>query len=183
MSAAQKRILIMGVMTGVVVASALVAAFIYVLYTGPRMRVQQHVEAYSAVMPLLDTSAVAFAGAVETDGAVETLPIRVAVTSENLERGRVYYGYYCVFCHGQSGAGDGPVGQSYVPAPADLRTRAVAQMAQAELERAMVLGVGHEPVLARVVPASDRSYLALYIKHLAESPASQGSARGKSADH
>ena len=36
------------------------------------------------------------------------------------DRGRVYYNYYCVFCHGDNGQGDGPVGYSYMPAPTDL---------------------------------------------------------------
>ena len=34
---------------------------------------------------------------------------------KHLAIGKNVYGYYCAFCHGTDGAGNGPVGRSYVP--------------------------------------------------------------------
>jgi len=88
-------------------------------------------------------------------------------TPENLARGRVYYTYYCVFCHGELGSGDGPVGQSYLPRPADLRSRHTAALKDGELVQALVTGTGHAPVLERIVPPEYRWYLALQVRALA----------------
>jgi hypothetical protein len=83
-----------------------------------------------------------------------------------LGAGKIYYSYYCVFCHGESGAGDGPVGHSYVPPPADLRSPRVAAYGDGRLLQAMLRGVGHEPVLERVVAPEHRWPLVLYVRTL-----------------
>ena len=100
-------------------------------------------------------------------------------TKENLRNGAVVYGYYCIFCHGQQGAGDGPVGKSYVPQPADLRSSRVTSLSDKELLGAMFTGTGHEPVLGKVVPADYRSLLVLYVRSLTES--SPGTAKNVSS--
>ncbi len=38
-----------------------------------------------------------------------------------LFQGKELYGIFCAPCHGESGAGDGPVGKKYLPPPADIR--------------------------------------------------------------
>ncbi len=38
-----------------------------------------------------------------------------------LFQGKELYGIFCTPCHGESGAGDGPVGRKYLPPPADIR--------------------------------------------------------------
>ena len=38
-----------------------------------------------------------------------------------LFQGKELYGIFCTPCHGDSGAGDGPVGRKYLPPPADIR--------------------------------------------------------------
>jgi mono/diheme cytochrome c family protein len=40
--------------------------------------------------------------------------------SGNTSSGKAVFGKYCVNCHGQSGKGDGPIGQSLVPPAANL---------------------------------------------------------------
>jgi mono/diheme cytochrome c family protein len=77
--------------------------------------------------------------------------------------GERYYVYYCAFCHGTTGKGDLPVGQSYNPRPTDLTSDAVQRMTEAELCAAMVTGVGHEPALAATVAPSRRPAIARYV--------------------
>jgi cytochrome c1 len=67
------------------------------------------------------------------------------VHSENYARGKIYYGYYCSFCHGDKGDGFGPVGYSYNPVPADLHTAKIQSMSDGELLYAMLTGTGHAP--------------------------------------
>lgn len=154
-----------------VVAFILAAAMtaMYLMFSGPRMREQPKLVPYRAaiaplpdgVVPLVDYYQPAPAAA-----EVAGLANPIEPNSANLERGRVYYGYYCGFCHGKDGDGEGPVGQSYMPRPTDLRTAKVRSMTDGELCRAMLVGTGHEPVLEYTVDANKRWYIVLHIRQL-----------------
>ncbi|OPY89558.1 MAG: hypothetical protein A4E73_02992 [Syntrophaceae bacterium PtaU1.Bin231] len=147
----------------------------YFMFTGPQMQHQIHIRAYEQRMPLPPSGAVP----VEPDG--QALPsARQAATRErpvpdtpdNRARGKVYYEYYCIFCHGESGQGNGPVGNGYMPKPTDLRDPKVLRKSDGELFVSMLTGPGHEPVLSRVIPQGHRWYLVLYVRALRETPAS-----------
>ena len=101
----------------------------------------------------------------------------MADTAADRARGKVYYDYYCVFCHGDKGDGNGPVGESYVPVPADLRAAKIQAYADGELLRAMLVGTGHEPVLGRVVHPEHRWYLVLYVRSMTVGRGTRRSAR------
>jgi cytochrome c553 len=135
--------------------------------TGPDMRVQPALRAYDARMPRLPEDAVPAA-----PGLFFPSEQAGANTSEHgqttLARGQFAYVAYCVFCHGERGDGEAPVGQSYAPGPGDLRTDKVRAMDDEALLRASLTGVGHDPVLSRVVPSGDRPSLLLYVRALAE---------------
>jgi hypothetical protein len=143
--------------------------FASLLFTGPRMWTQPNIRPFQARMPAIPKGAVPVVDAYEpipSEQQALQLANPLQKTSENYARGKVYYGYYCAFCHGQTGAGDGPVGYSYVPVPSDLRTKKVKSLSEGELLRAMFVGVGHEPVLKKVIPAEYRWYLELYTRSL-----------------
>lgn len=138
-----------------------------VLSHGPRMKVQQHLRTFQIIQPpplegSLPVELPESLSAAGTDAVINPLPD----TRENRSRGRVYYQYYCVFCHGTEGGGNGPVGESYLPAPADLRRVHIARYSDGKLLRAMLLGIGHEPVLEKVVPPGHRWHLVLYVRTL-----------------
>ena len=141
----------------------------YLLFTGPRMYVTPHVRAYQAVMPPTPRGSVPVASArvpLPTPEEAESLANPVEPTAENLSRAKVYYGYYCIFCHGAAGAGNGPVGESFFPNPADLRAAKVRRLSDGKLLRACFTGVGHKNVMDRVVPAEWRWHLVLYVREL-----------------
>ncbi|MBJ6748748.1 c-type cytochrome [Geomonas anaerohicana] len=153
--------------------------FGYILVRGPRMTVQHHVREFQMVLPAPAAGAVSVTpspdrapGEADAAGLANPVPATPAAVAQ----GAVYYGYYCTFCHGVSGAGDGPVGNSYVPRPADLRLPKVAAYRDGELLRAMLTGAGHEPVLERVVPAAHRWPLVHYLRSL-NSPGSLNAPR------
>ena len=138
--------------------------FAYLLFTGPNMRTQITIKPFQAQMPAMPK------GSVPVIDAYPAIPLKennpLDANSENIARGKVYYGYYCTFCHGQSGAGDGPVGYSYIPAPSDLRTDKVKSYSDGELLQKSLTGIGHEPVLNYVIPAEHRWYIELYVRDL-----------------
>jgi mono/diheme cytochrome c family protein len=76
-------------------------------------------------------------GAVPIDGIEPALPVIPANyeaidrlnnpaqrTAESLETGAKYYRIYCLPCHGEQGAGDGPVNAKFLIAPSLLTDRA-----------------------------------------------------------
>ena len=152
-----------------VIPPLLVAAlFGLVLYEGPRMRVQHHIRAFQMFLPDIPAGTQPVHPPERLPTALQAARLKnpLPANADNLARGRVYYGYYCVFCHGESGAGDGPVGQSYLPRPADLRGGKMAGYRDGDLLRSMLTGTGHEPVLERVVAPEHRWYLVLFLRSL-----------------
>jgi hypothetical protein len=133
------------------------------------MKDQPHILSYQYQMPLPPKGIFP----VEPDKNSFPSPSRLRMmrnplpdTKENREKGRIYYNYYCVFCHGESGQGNGPVGNSYMPKPADLHASKILKMTDGELFRAMLTGTGHDPVLLRIIPSQHRWYLVLYAREL-----------------
>ena len=148
----------------------LACLFGYVLYRAPRMKVQHHIREFQMELPNIPagTMAVHATAPLPTAFRAAGLANPLPQSTRNLDRGRVYYQYYCAFCHGENGSGDGPVGQSYTPKPADLRSANIAAYRDGELLRSMLTGTGHEPVLARVVAPEHRWYLMLMVRSLAK---------------
>ncbi len=158
-------------------AGAAVFTMGYVLYEGPRMRMQPNVRTWQAEVPPLPAGVVPAetpdaapngkAPAAETAAALAS---PAPASAESVARGRIYYQYYCVFCHGEAGDGNGPVGHSYVPKPSDLRAPKITGYSDGQMLRAMLVGVGHEPVLEKVVPDEHRWPLVHYLRTLETSP-------------
>lgn len=156
-------------MAAVILIIASFSLYLYLMLTGPHMISQPHVLSFERKMPLPPEGIVT----VERDYKTPPSPAVAAalknplpVSKENIQRGKVYYGYYCLFCHGEKGDGNGPVGQSYMPKPADLRESGIREEMDGILLRKMLTGPGHEPVLARVVEPDHRWYLVLYVHTL-----------------
>ena len=145
------------------------ATIAYLLFTGPRMYIQPNIRAFQAQMALTP------ADTIPVKSPFEPLPSKedaqklinpLAKTSENCEKGKIYYGYYCAFCHGDKGDGFGPVGFSYNPVPADLRTDKIRSISDGEIFYSMLTGTGHDPMLQRIVLPEYRWYLVLYVRQL-----------------
>jgi len=165
-----------GVLGGLASLAAAVA-----LMTGPRMREQPNLRAYQARMPMppAGTVPVQLPPALPTPEQARALRSPVPATAVSIARGKIYYQYYCVFCHGANGDGNAPVGESFVPVPTDLRSPKVRAYSDGELLRAMLTGPGHQPVapyagptpvLEYTVLPQHRWYLVLYVRSLAALP-------------
>ncbi|MBE3070154.1 MAG: cytochrome C [Planctomycetes bacterium] len=148
-------------------ALAVQGVVLYFVMTGPYMLVQEHIRTFQAPMPPTPPGAVPVEDAfppLPTPAEARTMPSPVPATADSVARGKVYYAYYCGFCHGEKGDGRGPVGESFVPPAPDLRTPRVAAYSDGQLLRAMLTGVGHEPVLAYTVLPQHRWHLVHYVR-------------------
>ena len=144
----------------------------YLFMNGPRMYEQEHIRAYQAVMPATPEGSVAVTDALvglPSEEEAKGLKNPLEAATENVASAKVYYGYYCAFCHGATGRGDGPVGASYVPRPSDLTSAKIRAYSDGQLLRAMLRGVGHETMLERIVPPEYRWHLVLQVRQLGAS--------------
>jgi hypothetical protein len=132
----------------------------------PHMRSQPIIKTYQALMPSIPEGTVAVRAIHELSDIPDSVSNPLPKMQENMNRGKTYYGYYCLFCHGSNGDGNGPVGESYTPVPSDLRDHRFKSLPDGRLYKMMLSGIGHEPVLERVVPPEHRWYLVLYIRSL-----------------
>jgi mono/diheme cytochrome c family protein len=146
----------------------------YYLFTGPYMLVQPHIRAFQAEMPPTPEGVVPVVSPyppLPTTRQATTMPnllfVNRSPTAADYAAGKTYYEYYgCLACHGAAGDGRGPVGESYVPAPTDLRAAKFRDYSDGQLLRASLTGIGHEPVLERTVLAEHRWLLVLYVRSL-----------------
>jgi len=146
---------------------------------GPHMQNQASIRSFKQQMPRSPAGQVAFAVAQAPEGgpaiggpailATQSVPV-VPNSPHAVAVGRVFYGYYCLMCHGDNGHGRGPVGESYVPVPTDLTLPRIHNANPAQLARMMVSGVGHAPVLEDTVPPVRRLYIAWFVKSLKAVP-------------
>jgi len=160
-----------------IVAAVVAIAVLYLMFSGPRMRVQPKILPYQALMPATPEGIVPVAATpalVPPAEAVGQLRNPLPDTAMTRETGQVYYGYYCAFCHGQTGRGDGPVGYSYTPAPTDLALPRVQALSDGALYRDMLTGVGHEPVLGFVIRPQATWYIVRYVRALQSGRAEVG---------
>ena len=84
--------------------------------------------------------------------------------------GRKLYGIYCAQCHGTTMDGNGTVGQSFQPLPADLTGRRVAVMSPGDMFKAVSYGNppnGRQPPLASTIAVSDRWKIIAYVRAVA----------------
>lgn len=88
--------------------------------------------------------------------------------AENIARGHKAYFTYCVQCHGKKHDGNGTVGQSFAPLPADLRSVKVQDRSEGNLFKEISFGLpdGRQPPLATTIDAADRWRIVAYLKSL-----------------
>ena len=83
-------------------------------------------------------------------------------------RGKAVYFTFCAQCHGVAFDGEGTVGQSFQPLPADLRSDLVQSKLPGELFKSVSYGVpgGRQPPLQTTITITDRWRVVGFIKSL-----------------
>ena len=89
---------------------------------------------------------------------------------ETIKRGEAVYFTFCAQCHGKNLDGKGPVGQSFYPLPADLRSPKVQTEFEGnifwDISYGLPEGKGRQPALATTIDVMDRWRVVAYVKSL-----------------
>ena len=132
---------------------------------GPRMREQISIQPYRGKMPDAPKGTIPFKALRGSKNSPKTdANVKAVSKASQVDDGHIFYGYYCRMCHGVKGDGNGPVGESYVPKPADLSQPAIRKLPDDELSRRMLHGLGHDPVMEQTVPIERRKPIVGYIR-------------------
>lgn len=85
-----------------------------------------------------------------------------------IERGGELYQVYCAQCHGNNFDGNGTVGQSFQPLPANLRSPQVQAKTEGELFKSISFGIpgGRQPALDTTITPNDRWYIIAFVQSL-----------------
>jgi len=85
-----------------------------------------------------------------------------------ITRGKAVYLTFCAQCHGYKYDGEGTVGQSFHPLPADLRSSEVQSKLDGELFKSVSYGVpgGRQPALHTTITVADRWHVVAFVKSL-----------------
>ena len=130
-----------------------------------------------AVRPHEDPPLIMEAGLVPVDGgeAVYRVTAGIDLTApfnlqkaEVITRGKAVYYTFCAQCHGKNFDGNGTVGQSFHPLPADLRSNPVQSKPAGELFKSVSYGIpgGRQPALQTTITIADRWRVVAFVKSL-----------------
>ena len=133
-----------------------------------RMYDQDVIKTYGQKMPEMDTRTIPVQDGFQTlltaDPQRLKNPLQYAKAS--VEQGAQAYSYYCIQCHGPKADGNGTVGQSFVPLPADLSSSDVQGQGDGELYAKIRLGFKRHPKLFTTVSDEDTWAVVIYIRSL-----------------
>ena len=98
--------------------------------------------------------------------AAQTLVNDLPNTMENLERGKVAYGIYCMQCHGEKGDGQGPlfVNKKYIYPPGNLLNEKMRANPEADIYHVITVGWGIMGEHGSMILPADRWKIAMYVK-------------------
>ena len=85
-----------------------------------------------------------------------------------ITRGKAVYLTFCAQCHGYGHDGNGTVGQSFKPLPADLRSAKVQSAIDGDLFKSISYGIpgGRQPALETTITVKDRWHVIAFVKSL-----------------
>lgn len=95
-----------------------------------------------------------------------TLVNPAALTPESITRGKALYDTHCGVCHGDTGHGDGMVGQKFIPPPMDLTLEYVQLQPDGQLFYTITHGSIAMPYYRDSIPEADRWHIVNYVKQV-----------------
>jgi mono/diheme cytochrome c family protein len=136
-----------------------------------RMRETPAIRPHEAVLPSMNPGSVPFSSPEELFMATpDNLLASPYQGNEKAvaARGEELYLTFCAQCHGVELDGNGTVGQSFSPLPADLRSRQVLALSDGILFKRISYGnppQGRQPPLSTTIDAPDRWKIIAYIRN------------------
>jgi mono/diheme cytochrome c family protein len=133
-----------------------------------RMNDQESVRTYEKKMPNSPQGTIPISGGVEVLSRTEPKDLKNPLPSNAaaVSQGKEAYFNFCVQCHGPKADGNGTVGQSFAPLPANLTDPQVLGQSDGEIFYKVSLGYGRHPALASTVAEQDRWAIVNYLRSL-----------------
>jgi mono/diheme cytochrome c family protein len=133
-----------------------------------RMYDQESVRTYEKKMPDSPQGTIPISGGVEVLSRTEPKDLKNPLPSNAaaVSQGKEAYFNFCVQCHGPRADGNGTVGQSFAPLPANLTDPQVLGQSDGEIFYKVSLGYGRHPALASTVAEQDRWAIVNYLRSL-----------------
>ena len=136
-----------------------------------RMRETPGVKPHEAPLLILEPGIVPIHGGDATyrlTPAIDLVSPLNRQASTTIARGKNLYAVYCAQCHGINLDGNGTVGQSFQPLPANLRSPAVQAKTEGELFKSVSFGIpgGRQPALDTTISPDDRWYIIAFVQSL-----------------
>ena len=133
-----------------------------------RMKDQESLRPYKTPLPDMPPGTVPVEGGLQLlrSSPAEALKNPLPENAGIIEEGKAKYEFFCVMCHGSRHDGQGSVGQSFSPLPANLKGPYVQNQADGVLFKKISLGFQRHPPMAYTVSAEDRWALVHFIRSL-----------------
>ena len=133
-----------------------------------RFKDQEALRAYKIEMPQMPEGAIPVRDSIQILRTTKPQDLHnpISFSRESAAMGRERYGYFCVMCHGPKADGDGTVGQSFYPLPANLAGPYVQKQSDGELFHKIYFGFRRHPELIYTVAGDDRWLIINYIRSL-----------------
>jgi mono/diheme cytochrome c family protein len=167
-----KKIIIFFIIVGVVLFAAYEALMYYDNnFRYGRMRETPGVRHMEQPLPIMAEGLVPVNGGEAvyrvTAGADLVSPLKASEPFV-ITRGKAVYLIFCAQCHGYKYDGEGTVGQSFHPLPADLRSPQVQSKSDGELFKTISYGIpgGRQPALDTTITIDDRWHVIAFVKSL-----------------
>lgn len=93
-----------------------------------------------------------------------SIPNPTPATAESVARGKYLFEITCIPCHGPEGRGDGPVGQVFEPAPANLNEDYTQDQADGQIFFTLTRGRGAMPFYRDSLSQQERWDVINYVK-------------------
>ena len=167
----KKALLFFGVLVSVLVVAVVVLRHIDDYADFWRMRETPAVRPHEQPLLIMEEGVVpisegeALLRATEGDQLKSPLDLRDPAV---VQAGKGLYFTFCAQCHGKNHDGNGTVGQSFQPLPADLRSAKVQSLSEGTHFKEISYGIpeGRQPPLATTIPLLDRWRIVAYVKSL-----------------
>ena len=130
------------------------------------MRDDEAVQAYNQEFPQMPKKTIPVDGGIWVEREADPLELvnPLPSTSQIVDRGHERYGFYCVQCHGPKLDGNGTVGQSFAPLPANLKGPDVQDQSDGELFYAIRFGFNRHPALYATVTDDETWAIVRYLR-------------------
>ncbi len=133
-----------------------------------RMRDDEASQAYNQEFPRMPKESIPIDGGVRVEREANPMELvnGLPATPETTAFGAERYGFYCVQCHGVRADGNGTVGQSFAPLPANLKSSQVREQEDGELFYKIRFGFNRHPPLYSTLSDRETWAVVRYIRSL-----------------